>query len=170
MENRAARKQLESIYGKGCMFAKAHCEEQIEALRTIKTFRMYKQEKRYTGKKIKELARQMTYHHLKHRSEGGRTTLENGSVISGLAHAYMHSLPREHEEIINDMIRKYKMRIAVMSGEGEIQQAQVIDLDFNLDLEDCIVIPVEEGGKKEYNRAKAKREAQRMIDEAEWEL
>lgn len=163
MENKAARKELERIYGKGCMFTKAHCEEQIEALRTIKTFKRYKEEKRYTGKKIKELVRQMTYHHLEHRSEGGKTNLENGAVVNGLAHAYLHSLPREQEEIVNNMIRQYKMGMAIMTN-GEITQTQAIDLDFNLDLDDCIVIPLEDNNRK-YNRAKMKRETQRLIDE-----
>lgn len=163
MKNEAARKELERIYGKGCMFTKAHCEEQIEALRTIKTFKRYKQEKRYTGKKIKELARQMTYHHLKHRSEGGKTNLENGSVINGLAHAYIHSLPRDQEEIVNNMIRQYKMGIAIIA-DGEITQTQAIDLNFDFDLEDCITIPLEDSNKK-YNRAKVKRETQKLIDE-----
>jgi hypothetical protein len=163
MKNKAARKALESRYGKGCMFTKAHCEERIEALRTIKTFKMYKEEKRYTGRKIKELAKQMTYHHLKHRSEGGKTNLDNGSVVNGLAHAYMHSLPREHEEIVNNMIREYKMGIAII-GNGEVTQTQSLELDFNIDLDDCITIPLEKDNAR-YNRARVKRETQRMIDE-----
>lgn len=161
MENRAAREELERIYGKGCMFTKAHCEEQIEALRTIKTFKRFRQEKRYTGKKIKELARQMTYHHLQHRSEGGKTNLENGSVINGLAHAYMHSLPREQEEVVNNMIRDYKMGVAIMTGDGEITQSQGFNLE--LDLRDCLTFPLEDN--KKYNRAKTRGETRKLIEE-----
>ena len=53
----------------------------------------------------------MNYHHLKHKSEGGETTIENGAIVSALAHMYMHSLPREQEEFINDELRKYKQEI-----------------------------------------------------------
>lgn len=161
MDNQSARRELERIYGKGCMFTKAHCEEQIEALRTIKTFKKFKEEKRYTCKKIKELTRQITYHHLKHRSEGGKTNLENGSIVNGLAHAYMHSLSREDEETINNMIRTYKLNFVIMTN-GEVEKADSIDLDFNL--EDCLAIPLE-NNIKSYNRAKVKRETQKLIDE-----
>ena len=41
-DNSKARQQLESIYGKGCMFKKARIEDQIEALKTIKTYKITK--------------------------------------------------------------------------------------------------------------------------------
>lgn len=138
MENKTIRKQLEKNYGKGCMFEKAHCEEQIEKLRTIKTFKKYLQEKRYRTNQIKKLKKQMTLHHLIHRSEGGKTTTENGAVVSGLAHAYMHSLPRKHEEIINNMIREYKLNIAALKGIGIIENPQTIEIDMS----DCVEIEV----------------------------
>ena len=37
--------------------------------------------------------------------------MENGAVINSLAHMYMHSLPREQEEEINEELRKYKKDI-----------------------------------------------------------
>ena len=157
MENKTIRKQLEKDYGKGCMFTKAHCEEQIEKLRTIKTFKKYLQEKRYRTNQIKRLRKQMTLHHLIHRSEGGKTTLENGAVVSELAHAYMHSLPRKHEEIINNMLREYKIRIANIKGNGEIKQGQEIKVDMS----DCIEIEVFDFNckkKKLKNKAKLKSE------------
>lgn len=46
------------------MFKKAHIEEQVEALRVIKTYKMFLRETRYTGKKIQQLEGNMTYHHL----------------------------------------------------------------------------------------------------------
>ena len=52
-DNSKARQQLESIYGKGCMFKKARIEDQIEALKTIKTYKTFLRETRYTGKKIR---------------------------------------------------------------------------------------------------------------------
>lgn len=152
MENKSVRKILERKYGKGCMFKKANCEEQIERLRTIKTFKKYLEEKRYTGKKIKKLEKQMTFHHLKHRSEGGETTPENGGVINELAHAYMHSLPREHEEIINNMIREYKLNIATLQGTGEVKEPQKIEIDMS----DCIEIEVFDYDAKEKRKPKTR--------------
>ena len=158
MENKTVRKQLEKDYGKGCMFTKAHCEEQIEKIRTIKTFKKYLQEKRYRTNQIKRLGKQMTLHHLIHRSEGGKTTLENGAVVSELAHTYMHSLPRQHEEIINNMIRQYKIDIATLKGTGEIEKPQEIKINMS----DYIEIEVFDYDEKEKKipktRAKLKTE------------
>lgn len=69
MENSQARKKLEKIYGKRCFFEMAHCEERIEQIGNIPTFRKFKEEKRYHGKKI---SLQLTYHHLRHVSENGK--------------------------------------------------------------------------------------------------
>lgn len=173
-DNTKGRQQLEKIYGKGCMFKKAHIEEQIEALKTIKTYKRFLRETRYTGKKIRQLENNMTYHHLKHRSEGGKTNTDNGSIVNEMAHRYMHSLPRAEEEVINNMLRKYKMSggILVPDDNGiHVQQPVQIDLDF--DMSDCITIPVYDNTKEDYerrqkyNRAKAKRELQEIIRESE---
>ena len=109
--NKKIRKRLEKKYGKGCMFKKAHIEEKIEAKRTIKTYKQFIEEKHFTGKMIYIYENQMNLHHLIHRSEGGKTTMENGAVINSLAHMYMHSLSREDEEFINEELRKYKKDI-----------------------------------------------------------
>lgn len=71
-DNMTKRRQLEKIYGKGCMFKKAQIEEQIYALgrkRIIKLYKSFLKETKYTLKKIKQLEESMTYHHLQHRSE-----------------------------------------------------------------------------------------------------
>ena len=99
-DNMTKRRQLEKIYGKGCMFKKAKIEEQIESLkpkRIIKSYKMYLKEMKYTGKMIRQVESNMTYHHLRHISEGGKTNIENGAIVNEMAHRYMHSLPREDE-------------------------------------------------------------------------
>lgn len=110
-QNRNARIMLARIYGSGCMFKKSGAEKYIEKLGTIKTYKVFKEEKRYTSKKIKALENLMTYHHLKHKANGGKPTVENGAIINALAHQYIHSLPRTQEEIINDYLREYKRKI-----------------------------------------------------------
>ena len=101
-DNKSARKELERIYGKGCMFDKARVAQRIEAIGGIRTYRKFVEEKHYTSKKLNKLLNNMTFHHLKHSKDGGKSTLENGAVVSEIAHRYIHSLPREQEEIIND--------------------------------------------------------------------
>lgn len=64
--NRSAKRELEKIYGKGCFFARAKCAEKIETIGGIKTFKTFLRDRKFKGKKI---SHQITYHHLKHRSE-----------------------------------------------------------------------------------------------------
>lgn len=96
--NKKVHKQLALIYGEKCMFLASHCDNA--------SYRTY--QGRYTSKEMKRLVKNLTVHHLKHRSEGGKATVENCSLVNELAHRYLHSLPREYEEIINDRIRKWK--------------------------------------------------------------
>ena len=191
--NRSAKKELERIYGKGCFFNRAKVAEQIEAMGGIKTFKVFVQEKRFKGKPI---SHQITYHHLKHKSEGGKATVENGANVEEVAHQYLHSLPRNQEEIINNMLREFKLNCVMMTGDGQVQEAQSISFNFG---EDVLVIPLYDNNerhnlevarqqaeerekakhtkeykkKKKYERlqnptrAMKKRELQRMIEEEE---
>ena len=134
--NRSAKKELERIYGKGCFFNRAKVAEQIEAMGGIKTFKVFVQEKRFKGKPI---SHQITYHHLKHKSEGGKATVENGANVEEVAHQYLHSLPRNQEEIINNMLREFKLNCVMMTGDGQVQEAQSISFNFG---EDVLVIPL----------------------------
>lgn len=161
MSNKKAREALESVYGRGCMFKKAKIAERIEAMGGIKTYKRFLEEKKYTLKDIKKLERILTYHHLKHKFNGGKATVKNGAEINLLAHSYIHSLDRGEEEIINNMLREYKDSI-------ECSVEFVDDIDFPYTIASTIFIPDELNKKKEkYNRAKEKREWQK---EAEREL
>lgn len=157
-KNKSVREELERIYGKGCMFKKAKVEEKIESIKTIKTYKKFIEEKKYTGKIIQIYERQMNLHHLKHKFEGGETSVKNGVVINTLAHRYIHSLPREQEEFINDILREYKRQVDE-SNECEVITVDDLDVPFT-------IMPVEfyvdERGK--YNRAKKKQEDKRLID------
>ena len=97
--NKGAKNKLIEIYGRHCMFESARIAEKIEKMGGIKTYKSYLSDKKFKGKRI---VKRLTYHHLKHKSEGGKATEENGAVIEETAHAYMHSLPRHQEEIINN--------------------------------------------------------------------
>ena len=66
--NREIRIALARVYSGGCMFKKAHAEEFIEKLGTIKTYKRYKEQLHYTSRKIRQLESIDTLHHLTHRS------------------------------------------------------------------------------------------------------
>lgn len=162
-KNKKIRHNLERIYGKGCMFQKAYIAERIAAIGGIKTYKQFIEEKHYTLKEIKRLEANMTLHHLKHRSEGGPTTEENSANINELAHRYVHSLPRNQEEVVNNMLRDYK-RMPI-KFEDDI----VVDFEFKM----AEIEFSEESGivvKKKFNRAKENREFRKRIKEdLEWE-
>ena len=157
--NRKIRIALARIFGEGCMFKKSHAEQYIEKLGNIKTYRIYKREKHYTPKQVRQLEAWLTLHHLKHRAEGGATTIENGAIINELAHRYMHSLPRSQEEIINDYLREWKK-----AHYEKFEIELVEDLEEKIEL-DIAEIEVEENRLKvkKYNRAKEKEKLKEQI-------
>ena len=151
--NRSAKKELERIYGKGCFFNRAKVAEQIEAMGGIKTFKVFVKEKKFKGKPI---SHQITYHHLKHKSEGGKATVENGANVEEVAHQYLHSLPRNQEEIINNMLREFKLNCVMMTGDGQVQEAQSISFNFG---EDVLVIPLYDNDER-HNPEVARQQAE----------
>lgn len=165
-KNKAIRERLERIYGKGCMFQKAHIAQRIEELGGIKTYKQYIQQHKYTFKKVKKLEETMTLHHLRHRADDGHTSEQNGAVINALAHGYLHSLPRNEEEIINNMLRDYKWRI----DNGRECKIELVDtLDIGVDIKFAEISFTDEirPPKEKFNRAKVKQETRNKIKE--WE-
>lgn len=163
-KNKSIREKLEAKYGCGCMFRNAHIAERIEAMGGIKTYKEFLEEHKYKLKKIIQLEKQMSLHHLKHRSEEGHTSEYNGAVINSLAHAYLHSLPREQEEIINNMLREHKRNL---DNAIECKIELVDDLDTGIEIKYTeISFPEPKKGPKEiFSRARAKAETRKRIEE-----
>ena len=176
--NKIIKEKLMKQYGKGCMFEKAKIAERIEAMGGIDTFKTFVSKKRYKGQKI---SKQLTLHHLKHRSEGGKTSVENGAVVSEIAHQYLHSLSRDEEEIANNMLREWKINIIAMNGNQQVIQS----ISFN-PKETNIIIPAGDMTEEEYkkyqnlqkkrkrianpNRAQLKKELTQLIEEEGYEI
>lgn len=165
-KNKAIRERLERIYGKGCMFQKAHIAQRIEEIGGITTYKQYIQQHKYTFKKVKKLEQTMTLHHLKHRSEEGRTSEQNGAIVNALAHGYLHSLPRHEEEIVNNMLRDYKWRID-NARECKIELVDTLDIDIDINVAEISISNELEVHKVKFNRAKTKKETENLIKE--WE-
>ena len=156
-KNSKARKKLEQIYGEGCFMERA-------GIREVHGYR--------------KDAHQMTYHHMRHKSEGGKATVENGANLALENHQFLHSLPRMEEEKINNQIRQWKMNFVTMKGDGTVEHTGSIDFPDLTNDENCIIIDLQdtirEEEKKElrlsrkkqkFNRAKTKRETQKFIEE-----
>ena len=156
--NKSVREELERKYEKGCMFKKANIEKKIEAKKSIKTYKRFIQEQRFTRKKINRLEEMITLHHLKHRFEGGKTNAENGAIVNALAHMYMHSLPREQEEFINNELRKYKEQFE----ECEVVLVDDLEVPYTVTAKEFVI---DEKQKGRYNRAREKAEVRKLSEE-----
>lgn len=149
-KNSKVRKRLEKIYGKGCFMERAGI-------------------RRITG--YREDSHEITYHHLRRKSEGGRATEQNGANLALENHEFLHSLSREEEEIINNKIREWKVNFLVMRANGGIENSASLDFSNLTKDKNCVIIELEnntnEQNKKrqKFNRAKIKRETQKLIDE-----
>lgn len=178
-KNQKIKRKLKSMYGNGCFFDRAHIAERIEAMGGIKTFKVFVEERRFKGKAI---SYQLTVHHLRHRNEGGETTVENCANIAEIAHQYTHSLDREDEEIVNNMLREFKVNFVMMQGNGEILDSGSFKPE---PASEYIVIPVynntPEQNEERKRKAKVKRlknptramkkqELRRLIEEEENEI
>ena len=109
--NKRIHTLLAQIYGNKCMFIEAHLED-IH-------FRRYVKQKHYSSRELTRLKHNLTVHHLKHKSEGGKSDVENCSLVNELAHRYLHQLPRDIEELYNNAIREWK-EARVVQGDVEL--------------------------------------------------
>lgn len=167
--NKKKRQELEQIYGEGSMFEKAKTEEYVSTLPKIKGYKVFLKEKHYTSKDIARLKKRMNYHHLQHRAEGGGTTIENGAIVSEIEHRYLHSLPRNQEEIINNHIRQWKLDFISLTTESVIDSKE-IDIDLSKDFIEIPAHDYKKRTKKELihkQRKQEKRELQKL--KKEWE-
>lgn len=66
--NKSAKHKLEQIYGKTDMFVASGVEAKLDVLQ-IRSYKKFEREQRFKGIPISQ---QLTFHHLRHRSEGRR--------------------------------------------------------------------------------------------------
>lgn len=112
----------------------------------------------------------LTYHHIVEKQFGGKTTLENGALVRGYNHRWLHTLPPSQKEKINQAIQEYKT--AILSGIASLDESGNITASFDFSeverfIDSLPSFSTEEPKikKKKFNRAKEKRKLQREIDE-----
>lgn len=149
--NKTTRNNMVKKYGNKCM---------IEELGIRKI-------PRGTRRKIKGYKKfedEITFHHIKERAKGGPTTEENGALLKGYNHSWLHTLPEEEKEEINRRLQEYKLTFMTINTDGFEIESGSIEFDPNAD--DLIILPVHKQDKKiKYERAKAKKEFKDRIRE-----
>lgn len=148
--NKNAKNKLIQLYGPECFIDKLH-------LRPISSKTTYKSKGQY--KRMKQL----TYHHIVEKQHGGRATVENGALLSAENHAWFNKQTPAKQSELNHIFQQYKLGIIEIRN-GQIQQSEVLELDFKMEEYDTIPLEVDD---RKYNRARAKRETQILIDEYE---
>ena len=145
--NKIAKEELIRIYGAECFIEKLKLRKDVKPTR-------------YKSKGQMKKMKQLTFHHIKMRKDGGRATVENGALLSAENHAWFHQQSFKDQTQMNAMFQEYKKQYQ----ECEVVFVDNLDLGFEIKAME-FHIDEREQKKDKYNRAKEKREFQKRVDE-----
>lgn len=149
--NKSVKEEMIRIYGSECFIDKLHLRED--------------KNRKYKGKGQLKKMKQLTYHHIKMKKDGGKATVENGALLSAENHAWFHKQSEEKQAEINRAFQEYKMAFAELTTKG-IKHAQKIDIDMS----DYITIPLENNRETtKQRRAREKQELRKELEELDYE-
>ena len=141
--NKKAREELERLYGKECFIEKLH-------------LRKDKEPRKYTSKGQMERMKKLTYHHIKERRKGGKATVENGAILSEENHIWFHKQSEVAQGYMNAIFQEYKR-------QADEIKVVFVDEDIETDIElRAMQFEIREKEKGEYNRAKEKKELEKL--------
>ena len=154
--NKKAKEELIRLYGAECFIEKLHLRPE--------------ESKVYTGSQLKYMRKhqhqlkQLTYHHIQERSQGGRATKENGAILSEGNHRWFNQQSKENQAKMNQAFQEYKRRMDE-ARECKIELVDTLDIGIEIKMAEISFSDEIEPTKEKYNRAKVKREMQRRLDE-----
>lgn len=143
MSNKEAKQRLIKLYGAECFIEKLRLRKDTEP-------------RRYTSKGQRKRMKQLTYHHIQERSNGGQATVENGALLSTENHEWFNRQSKEAQKQMNELFQEYKHSV-------ECSVEFVDELDTRFSIASAIIVPAEL--EKKYNRAKEKRAWKKEIEE-----
>lgn len=146
--NKTAKQKLIQRYG---------AIDFLEALHVVTS-----KSKSYKSKGQYKRMQQLTYHHIREKSKGGKATIENGALLTAENHALFHKLPKEEQDKLNNMFQEYKCR---KDNELKIEYVDAGEMPFELSIVDFDID--DKSRLRSYNRAKMKQETRQMIKEEE---
>lgn len=144
MSNKKAKERLIQLYGAECFIEKLH-------------LRVDEEPRRYRSKGQYKRMKQLTYHHIKERRNGGKATVENGALLSAENHEWFNKQSKEAQRQMNELFQRYKASV-------ECKVEFVEELDTRFSIASAIIVPAELE-KERYNRAKEKRAWRKQIEE-----
>lgn len=147
-DNKRAKEKLIKLYGAECFIEKLKLRKDTEP-------------RKYKGKGQMKRMKQLTYHHIRMRKDGGRATVENGALLSAENHAWFHKQSPQAQAQMNEIFQEYKKQ---QSQECQVVFVDELETPFEIRVME-FHIDEREQKKTKYNRAKDKREVQKRIDE-----
>ena len=124
--NKTAKEALIKKYGAKCFIEELH-------LREDDTPRVY------TGKAQYQRMKQLTYHHIKMKKDGGKATVENGALLRNENHMWFHKQPKDKQAKMNQAFQDYKLRFAKIEVKDNKLEVEPIEMP---ECEEYIEIPV----------------------------
>lgn len=94
MSNKKAKEKLIQLYGAECFIEKLHLRKD--------------KKRHYKSKGQLKRMKQLTYHHIRMKKDGGKATVENGCLLSAENHSWFHKQPKEEQERMNKAFQEYK--------------------------------------------------------------
>lgn len=143
MSNKEAKQRLIKLYGAECFIEKLRLRKDTEP-------------RRYTSKGQRKRMKQLTYHHIQERSNGGQATVENGALLSTENHEWFNRQSKEAQRQMNELFQRYKNSV-------ECSVEFVDNLETNFSIASVIIVPAEL--EKKYNRAREKRTWKKQVEE-----
>ena len=147
-DNKRAKEKLIKLYGAECFVEKLKLRKDTEP-------------RKYKGKGQMKRMKQLTYHHIRMRKDGGRATVENGALLSAENHVWFHKQSPQVQAQMNKIFQEYKKQ---QSQECQVVFVDELETPFEIRVME-FHIDEREQKKTKYNRAKDKREVQKRIDE-----
>ena len=147
-DNKRAKEKLIKLYGAECFIKKLKLRKDTEP-------------RKYKGKGQMKRMKQLTYHHIRMKKDGGRATVENGALLSAENHAWFHKQSPQAQAQMNKIFQEYKKQ---QSQECQVVFVDELETPFEIRVME-FHIDEREQKKTKYNRAKDKREVQKQIDE-----
>lgn len=96
-KNKRAKEELIRRYGAECFIDRLHLRDD--------------KDRKYTGKGQYRRMKQLTYHHIKMRKDGGKANVENGALLSAENHNWFHQQPMARQREMNDMFQELKREL-----------------------------------------------------------
>ena len=141
--NKSAKEELIRRYGAECFIDKLHLRKDDAP-------------KRYKSRGQRKRMKQLTFHHICMRKDGGEASPENGALLSVENHAWFHQQSPAAQGYMNAIFQEYKRQ----TDELRVVFVDELEMPFTVK---ATTFSIKE--RERYNRAKEKEETQKLIDD-----